>query len=133
MKALVVDDDLTCRLVLESLMSGLAEVDTCSDGTGAVRAVRRALAAGQPYDLISMDIAMPEMSGMQALQLIRQEEEYRGRPRASKVIVVAGSEDTGSIQEAFGQLCDAYLVKPVEAERFFDLVACLCDVSHPGS
>jgi len=126
MKALVVDDDATCRMVLEDLLSRLGEVDSCGDGPEAVRAGRQALAVGHPYDLICMDILMPTMNGLEALQSIRQEEESHGRPRASKVIVITGSEDPSSIREAFGQFCDAYLVKPIDAERFFDVLECLC-------
>ncbi|HTX37567.1 MAG TPA: response regulator [Bryobacteraceae bacterium] len=132
MRALVVDDDLTCRLVLEDALSGFAEVDSCADGTDAVRAGRLALALGKPYDLICMDMLMPTMGGLEALRLIRQEEEHRGRPRSSKVIVITGSEDTGTIQEAFGELCDAYLVKPIDTKQFFDVLACVCEVDHPG-
>jgi two-component system chemotaxis response regulator CheY len=128
MKALVVDDDLTSRLVLEDFLSQFGEVETCGDGTEAVRAARLALAAGIPYELICMDIMMPVMNGLEALQLIRQEEESCARPRASKVIVVSSSDESSNIEGAFGQLCDAYLVKPVDAERFLDILACLCDV-----
>jgi len=127
MKVLVVDDDLTSRLVLEDVLSPFGPVDTCGDGADAVRAGRLALALGAPYDLICMDILMPTMNGLEALRLIRQEEESRGRPRASKVIVVTGSEDSTSIQEAFGRLCDAYLVKPVDTQKLLDLLECLCD------
>jgi two-component system, chemotaxis family, chemotaxis protein CheY len=132
MKVLVVDDDITSRLVLEDALSGCTEVHTCADGTDAVQAGRRALALGQPYDLICMDMLMPTMGGLEALRLIRQEEERRGRPRNSKVIVITGSEDAGTIQNAFGELCDAYLVKPIDTNRFFDILECLCEVDRPG-
>jgi two-component system, chemotaxis family, chemotaxis protein CheY len=126
MKALVVDDDATCRLVLEGLLSESSDVDVCADGPEAVEAARAALLAGRPYDLICIDILMPTMNGLEALQLIRREEEACERPWASKVIVITGSEDTSDIQKAFGRLCDAYLVKPIEARRFYDLLECLC-------
>jgi len=130
MKALVADDDATCRLVLEGLLAETAAVDACEDGRDAVRLALAALAGGVPYDLICIDILMPHMDGLEALQAIRMAEERSGRPRASKVVVVTGSEDVSDIRQAFGQLCDAYLVKPVEARRFFDLLECLCEVER---
>lgn len=47
MKVLVVDDDLTTRIVLEEVMSAYAEVDTYMDGDQAVLAYRRELGRGQ--------------------------------------------------------------------------------------
>ncbi len=132
MRALVVDDSLTCRLALESVLARFLEVDYCQDGIAAVRAARLALALGKPYDLICMDLVMPAMGGLEALQLIRQEEECRRRPRASKVIVVSCRDDSGSIEEAFGQLCDGYLVKPIDMEKLLTLVECLCEFSQPS-
>lgn len=131
MKALVVDDDVTSRLALAEIMSSFAAVDCCGDGTEAVQAGRHALALGKPYDLICMDIMMPVMNGLDALQSIREEEEARGRPRASKVIVISSSDEAGNIEQAFGSLCDAYLVKPIDGRKFLDILVCLCDFDIP--
>ena len=126
MKALVVDDDLTSRLILADVLSRFGQVDSCADGVEAVRAGMAALDQGDPYDLICMDLLMPTMNGLEALQSIRQEEESRGRPRASKVIVITGNEDSGSIDAAFGRLCDAYIVKPIDTEALLGVLYCLC-------
>ena len=128
MKALVVDDDPTSRLVLESILSHYGAVASCTNGSDAVDAVRRALARRQPFDLISIDLLMPVMNGLEALQLIRQDEESQGQPRASKVIVITSSDTPANINEAFGQLCDAYLVKPVDGQQFLDVLHCLCNL-----
>ena len=44
-------------------------------------AYKRAIARGEPYDLVCMDVLMPVMGGIEALKLIRQEEELHGRVR----------------------------------------------------
>ncbi len=126
MKTLVVDDDLTCRSVLEDVMSRFGPVDTCADGVDAVSAGRGALDRGEPYDLICMDILMPAMSGIEALQQIRAAEEEMGRERTSKVIMITGSGDTGYVSQAFGQFCDAYIVKPIDIEALLGILECLC-------
>jgi two-component system chemotaxis response regulator CheY len=127
MKALVVDDDLITRIVLQEILSAYADVHSCVDGSEAVLAYQRAIERGEPYDLVCMDVLMPVMGGIEALQLIRQEEERHGRyrPRATKVIITTASDDTGTISQAFRELCDAYVIKPVDAEEFTNIVGCL--------
>ena len=132
MKALVVDDELTTRIVLKEILSPYAEVQTCVDGSEAVAACARALDTGKPYDLICLDLFMPNMGGLEALKLIRQEEDRHGltRPHGAKVVITTAAGDRESISIAFRQLCDAYLVKPVDAAELLDLVYCLCPLEE---
>ena len=132
MKALVVDDELTTRIVLEEILSPYAEVHTCEDGSEAVAACGRALESGQAYDLVCLDLFMPNMGGLEALKLIREQEERYGRTRArgSKVVIATAAGDRESISSAFRQLCDAYLVKPIDATELLDLVYCLCPIEE---
>lgn len=128
MKSLVVDDDLTSRMLLEEILSSFGEVCTAADGGQAVRAVVQALDENRPYDLICMDLLMPDVSGLEAIQLIRLQEERCGCPRGSRIIVITSSEDAGTIDAAFRQLADAYIVKPVDTHAFLNVVGCLCPV-----
>jgi len=126
MKSLVVDDDVTSRKVLEGVLSGFGPVDCCGDGQCAVRAAATALQAAEPYDLISMDLQMPLMSGLEAIQMIRRQEELSGRPHAARIVVITSSQENGDVNEAFRQLADAYIVKPINREGFLDVVDYLC-------
>jgi two-component system chemotaxis response regulator CheY len=132
MKVLIVDDDSTTRIVLQRLLSRYGEVHSCVDGTEAVQACTMALEHNEAYDLICMDIFMPTMDGLEALKLIRQEEERHGRSHAhrAKVIITAASGDDESIHIAFQQLCDAYIVKPVDGTELLNIVYCLCPVEE---
>ena len=130
MKTLVVDDDPISRLVLEDSLARFGTVASCADGAEAVAEARRALELNDPYDLICMDLVMPTMSGLEALRLVREEEARRSRPRAAKVVVITSREDSGSIHEAFQQLCDAYVVKPVDTEALLNIVECICQVAR---
>jgi two-component system chemotaxis response regulator CheY len=132
MKTLVVDDDLMTRIVLEWILSDYAKVDSCGDGNEAVLAQKAALERGDPYDLICMDVFMPVMDGLEALKLIRQEEELQGvsRPRGAKVIMATASVDIATIRQAFQELCDAYIVKPIDAKELLDIVGCLLPIEN---
>jgi two-component system chemotaxis response regulator CheY len=128
MKSLVVDDDRTSCLVLEEVLSGFGPVDSCADGAEAVRVATDALVGGDPYDLICMDLLMPKMNGLEAIQSIRREEERIGSPHQSRIVAITGSEDSGTIREALLQYSDAYIVKPVDTRAFLNIVRCLCEV-----
>jgi two-component system chemotaxis response regulator CheY len=132
MKALVVDDDLTTRIVLQEILSPYAEVHTSVDGAEAVELCTRALAVGEPYDLICLDIMMPVMTGLEALKLIRREEERQGRghPRGARVIIATATDHADSIRQAFQELCDAYIVKPIDASELLNLMYCLCPIEE---
>ena len=130
MKTLVVDDDLTTRIVLQEILSRFGEVHSCVDGTEAVQVCTRALERGRPYDLICLDLIMPTMGGLEALKLLRREEESHGRPRAAKVIIATASDDTGMAHKAFNELCDAYVRKPIDPAELLNMVYCLCPVGE---
>ncbi len=75
MKVLVVEDDFTCRKVLQKLLSEFGECDIAVDGQEAIEAFRSSLGGNKRYDLICMDIIMPNMNGHEALKKIRMLEE----------------------------------------------------------
>jgi len=132
MRALVVDDDLIIRIVLEEILSAYAEVHCSVDGKEAVEEYTGAIDRGEAYDLICMDLLMPVMGGIEAIRIIRHEEGLRGRlgERAAKVIVTTAADDNDTISQAFGELCDAYVVKPIDAEQLIDVVHCLFPIEE---
>jgi two-component system chemotaxis response regulator CheY len=115
MKALVVEDDFTSRLLLQEILKAYGEVHIAVNGKEALKAVYDAMDAGEPYGLVCLDIMMPEMNGYEALQEIRATEKARGVAisRGVKVIITTALDSAKNIVEAFHSLCDAYLVKPI--------------------
>ena len=116
MKTLVVEDDFTCRLLLQELLRGYGPVVTASTGVEAVNLVSGALQAGNPYDLICLDILMPELDGQNALREIRAQEARNGiaSGHGSKVLMTSALRDNGNVLRAFREQCDGYLVKPID-------------------
>ena len=62
-KTLIVEDDFACRKALQIFLSEYGNCFIAVNGCEAVEAVRQALDEDQPYDLICLDIMMPEMDG----------------------------------------------------------------------
>ena len=119
MKTLIVEDDFTCRVLLQSLLAPYGDCHAAVDGKEALSAYHLAWKAGEPYDLICLDIMMPEMDGQNVLREIRGHEEswdIRSH-RGATIIMTTALDDVGNVMSAFDGLCDGYLVKPIEREK----------------
>jgi len=116
MKTLIVEDDFTSRLLLQELLKGYGPVHIAVNGNEALDAVQKALEADEPYDLICLDIMMPEMDGQEALRKIRSIEEARGifSSEGSKIMMTTVMADLKNVSTAYMNLCDAYLTKPIQ-------------------
>ncbi len=119
MKALIVEDDFTSRLLLQGLLQPHGECHISVNGKEAVEAFRAALASGQPYNLVCLDIMMPEMDGQTALKHIREIESKAGifSSDGAKIIMTTALDDKINIMSAFKEQCDLYLVKPIEKAK----------------
>ncbi|MCI4624926.1 MAG: response regulator [Candidatus Magnetoovum sp. WYHC-5] len=124
MKALVVEDEFKSRTLLQRILSRYGECDVAINGQEAVEAFVHAWKDGEPYDLITMDIMMPEMDGQQALKDIRQLEEKAGvnMEHRVKVIMSTAYDLPEEKEEAFDWGCTEYLVKPIDKNKLLDIL-----------
>jgi two-component system, chemotaxis family, chemotaxis protein CheY len=121
LRVLIVEDDFVSRKILLNILSDYGECDIAVDGKEAVEAFKLALDERVPYDLICMDIMMPNMNGQEALLEIRQMEADLGirDVEAVKVIMTTAVDDKKHVTEAFYQGGAAsYFVKPINKEKF---------------
>lgn len=127
MKTLIAEDDLSCRLVLERLLQPYGECTLCANGREAVNLFVGALGDGRRYDLVCLDIMMPDTDGQTALRLIRKAEADRGIQGKDgvRVIMTTGVDDRTNILGAFREQCDGYLLKPVSREELISNLAAL--------
>ncbi len=128
MKTLIVEDDFSSRLLLQEFLKSYGESHIAVNGKEAVEAVRVSLEWGLPYDLICLDIMMPEMDGQEALRLIRDLEEAQGilSTHGAKIVMTTAIDDSHNVMAAFHNLCDGYLTKPINKTQ---LVATLRKLS----
>lgn len=122
MNVLIVEDDATSRELLMEFLAPYGSCDIAVDGREAVDAFKAALKS-KPYDLICMDIMMPNMDGQQALKNIREIEskEGIGKDHEVKVIMTTALCDPKSITEAFHDgRATSYIIKPVTWDRLYE-------------
>jgi len=122
MKALIVEDDFTSRLLLQEILKHLGETHCAMNGVEALEAVQLSLATGAPYDLICLDIMMPRMDGQEALKKIRALEEAQGiySTDGAKILMATALADLKNVRVAYGSLCDGYLVKPIRKDKLLE-------------
>ncbi len=119
MKMLIVEDDVTSQMILKRILEPYGHVDVTQDGQEGLDAFSVAFKSMAPYDLVCLDIMMPGMDGQAVLKEIRRIEEERGIMAGDgvKIIMTSVLNDAQNILRAFNSQCEAYLVKPVDAEK----------------
>ncbi len=122
-KLLVVDDNATNRFSLAYMTSGWGmRVTEASCGLEALKALKGAAAAGQPFDIALVDMQMPQMDGEKLCKLILLDPTL-ARTRLVVMTSLSLRDIAERIRKAgFGD----YLIKPVKESRLFDiLITCL--------
>ena len=122
MKTLIVEDDFTSRLLLQEFLGIYGVTHIAVNGKEAMEAVRLSFEADKPYDLICLDIRMPEMDGMEVLRQIRQHEELLSiaSARTSRIVMTTAVEDMKNVFDAYKNLCDGYLTKPIQKAKLLE-------------
>jgi CheY-like chemotaxis protein len=113
-KILVVDDDDLVLIAIQELLTPLGFVVTpLSSGPEAVEKVCQ-----NQFDLLILDVSMPEMTGFEVCQKIRQMDSYAETP-ILMLTARSGEEDRQRGMEAGANL---YLPKPISPKRLIALV-----------
>lgn len=121
-KILIVDDEpVNCKL-LKELLEGKACCDAVYSGHEAIEIFQIAYKTKNFYDLILLDISMPEMDGLEVLDKIREFEESKGIPlgKGTPIIMVTALKET--FMSAFKKGAEDYLLKPIDADALFQKI-----------
>ncbi len=116
MRVLVADDELVSRKKMEKIMDTLGECVAADSGEAALKAVEGAIEKGRPFDLITLDVSMPQMDGTEVLYKIRSIEQQRNisKENQSRVIMVTAQPDNDTVIACMQAGCNRYVVKPFD-------------------
>lgn len=116
MRILIAEDDYASRKSISRFLQKYGDVDITVDGMEVVKAYRYALEDEEYYDLVCLDVMMPQMDGLQALKIIRDMEKEAGLPkeRCAKVIMTTAINDAEQVRKAFEYGCEGYAAKPID-------------------
>jgi signal transduction histidine kinase/DNA-binding response OmpR family regulator len=112
---LLVEDNATNRLIASRMLERMGHrVDAVADGSEAVETVQT-----MPYDLVLMDVMMPEMDGLTATRLIRDLPGHTSRTPIVGLTANAERSREAACREAG---MDGFVSKPVTAERLAEAI-----------
>ena len=120
LRMLIVEDEFLSRKLVGHYVEKHGAYDIAVNGEEAVSAVVAAYDEGKPYDVVFLDIMMPDKNGLSVLKDIREFEGTRGIAAVDglKVIMTTALGDAKSVMEAFRNQCEAYITKPYTEEAF---------------
>jgi CheY-like chemotaxis protein len=120
LRILLCDDNIINQKVASRLVQQMGyRADVAANGVEALAALER-----QAYDLVFMDVMMPEMGGLEATRRIR-ERQREGRPNYPPwmvVVAMTASAMNGDREKCLGAGMDDYLAKPVRLEDIRDVI-----------
>jgi two-component system chemotaxis response regulator CheY len=106
-KILVVDDEASLRELLHDFLKRAGHsADTAESGAEALTKLR----SGR-YDLVTLDLDMPMLGGVETLKLIRRDPKLAKLP----VLMCTAHGMMGEIDEAFENGANGYIVKPFDS------------------
>ncbi len=113
-RVLYIEDNADNRmLVRRILMAFDIDVDEADNAREGIE-----MAQADPPDLILMDISMPDMDGLKATRIIRSMPELEHVP----VVALTANVREGDKQSTFDAGADGYIGKPIDVDKFPDLV-----------
>lgn len=105
-RILVVDDEVVNRQVLLNYLSlDQYALDEADSGASALAKLN----GDVPYDMVLLDVMMPEMNGFETCRRIRQ----NFAPEALPVLLLTAKNQVGDLVEGFAAGANDYLVKPI--------------------
>ena len=124
MHILLAEDNAVNRLVARTLLEKQGHhVEVVTTGREALVALRR-----ENFNVVLMDVQMPDMDGFEATRTIRAMEKNTGRHQWS--IALTAYAMIGDRERCFDAGMDAYLTKPIDPHELYELMESCSQVLH---
>jgi CheY-like chemotaxis protein len=130
LSVLVAEDNEINALLMRSLLTRLGHhAVITTNGEAALESWLAAKSAGTPYDLVLMDIQMPQLDGIETTKRIRALE--AGQPsRPTPILALTANTLVEDRYACFEAGMDGFLVKPLDRDKLADALAGLAASRH---
>lgn len=116
LRILIVEDSSAMRAFVRATLEegGQAEVQEAQSGFEALRMLPR-----QRYDLVIVDVNMPDINGLELVSFMRRSEEHRATP----LLIISTEASARDRERGLSLGANAYLSKPFQPEQLRAVVA----------
>ncbi|VAW89785.1 diguanylate cyclase/phosphodiesterase (GGDEF & EAL domains) with PAS/PAC sensor(s) [hydrothermal vent metagenome] len=122
-RVLVVEDNRINQRIAREILQGVGvEVEVAANGAIAVQAVR-----DSSFDLVLMDLQMPEMDGYQATRMIRKDKQFDALP----IIAMTAHAMAGDREKCLDAGMNDHLTKPIDPEHLFAVLQRWIEIVDP--
>ncbi|MBU2510081.1 response regulator [bacterium] len=123
MKCLIVEDNRQSYELLQKMLEAYGFSDIAENGFEAFDLFKQAHADGEPYDVIFLDIIMPDLDGHEVLRKIRNWEKQNIQDDPPVQVVMASSKsDTDTILSSYDDGCQHFFMKPYDKGELDELM-----------
>lgn len=125
LRVLLAEDNVVNQKVALRMLKKIGyRADVAANGLEALQALER-----QHYDVVLMDVQMPEMDGLEAARIIRD----RWPERGTKIIAITAYALEGDRERCLGAGMDGYVSKPVQIQELAEALGRCRSVDGPSS
>lgn len=117
---LVEDDSADAELTVRAIRRCATdvEIDVVRDGAAALELLGGDGGGWRGASVVLLDLKLPKVDGLEVLRRIKSD----ARTRAVPVVVVSSSREDRDVRESYGAGANSYVVKPLDAAEFDDVV-----------
>ncbi len=128
-RVLIVDDNSTNRRILEeTLKSWRMQTYSVPGAAAAFEAINDSIKSSRPFDIMIIDVNMPEMDGWEFASRVRRIKELK----KVKIIIMPSAGLRGDIEQSVKLGISAYLIKPVVVSELEEAILMILDETQHG-
>lgn len=115
MKCLIVDDEFVSLTKMVTILSELGECEAATHSKQAIDIALKAMISNHYYDMIMVDVNLPDVNGLELMQFIINKEKVHNVKPAIKIAISAVGNSV-NVRNAISIGCSLFLIKPIKKE-----------------
>lgn len=131
MNILIIDDEPAVLTKMEAMLTPYGKCSQAASALQTMKLCADAVNGNVYFDLITIDIQLPDSNGIELLMSINQLE-VKSNVAPAKKIMITSSSTKENLQKAFLNGCDGFMVKPVKRDTLDQKMQSLGFVERPG-
>jgi len=119
---LMVEDNETNRVLLTEMLVKHAKCEEAIDGREGFKKYSEDFYSKKKYQVILLDIAMPNVDGIVLLRLIRENEDFYNIPEEDRIPIIIITAHKERLDDAFELGCKDFILKPVDPDELISKI-----------